>query len=65
MVHLTPPKDALVLAPAPHAMAKLQRLHAAAGQMAENAPEIIAHPEAARGLEQALIEAMVGCPTAA
>ena len=42
-------------------MAKLQRLHAAAGQLAEDAPEIIAHPEAAHGLEQALIEAMVGC----
>src|SRR5271165_2141304 len=43
------------------AMAKLQRLHAAAGQLAEDAPAVIAHPEAARGLEQALIEAMVGC----
>ena len=42
-------------------MARLQRLHAAAGQLAKDAPEIIAHPEAARGLEQALIEAMVGC----
>jgi transcriptional regulator GlxA family with amidase domain len=42
-------------------MVRLQRLHAAAGQLAEDAPEIIAHPEAARGLEQALIEAMVGC----
>jgi AraC-like DNA-binding protein len=29
--------------------------------LAEDAPEIIAHPEAARGLEQALIEALVGC----
>jgi AraC-like DNA-binding protein len=42
-------------------MARLQRLHAAAGQLAEAAPEIIAHPEAARGLEQALIEAMIAC----
>ena len=42
-------------------MAKLQRLHAAAGHLAEEAPEIIANPDAARGLEQALIEAMVGC----
>ena len=42
-------------------MARLQRLHAAAGRLAEDAPEIIAHPEAARGLEQALIEAMVDC----
>jgi transcriptional regulator GlxA family with amidase domain len=42
-------------------MARLQRLHAAAGDLAKRAPEIIANPEAARGLEQALTEAMVGC----
>jgi len=42
-------------------MAKLQRLHAAAGQLAEDAAGVIAHSEAARGLEQALIEAMVDC----
>jgi len=29
--------------------------------LAENAPEIIANPDAAYGLEQALIEAMVSC----
>jgi AraC-like DNA-binding protein len=58
---LTPPKQALTLTPAPQAMARLQRLHAAAGQLAEDAPEIIAHPEAARGLEQALIGALVDC----
>ena len=58
---LTPPYNAMLITPLPLAMAKLQRLHAAAGQLAEDAPEIIAHPEAARGLEQALIEALVGC----
>ena len=42
-------------------MARLQRLHAAAGVLAEEAPAVLAHPEAARGLEQALIEAMVSC----
>jgi AraC-like DNA-binding protein len=42
-------------------MAKLLRLHATAAQLAEDAPAVIAHPEAARGLEQALIEAMVDC----
>jgi AraC-like DNA-binding protein len=62
---LAPPRDTQILTPSPSAMAKLQRLHAAAGHLAENAPEVIAHPEAARGLEQALIEAMVGCLTAA
>jgi AraC-like DNA-binding protein len=58
---LTPPKDALTITPPTAALAKLQRLHAAAGSLAENAPAVIAHPEAAHGLEQALIEAMVGC----
>jgi AraC-like DNA-binding protein len=60
-IDLTPPKDALIVTPSPSAMAKLRRLHSAAGQIAEDAPEIIANPEAARGLEQALIEALVGC----
>src|SRR5271165_1729262 len=58
---LTPPRDALIINPSPSAMAKLQRLHAAAGLLAEDAPAVIAQPEAARGLEQALIGAMVAC----
>jgi AraC-like DNA-binding protein len=58
---LTPPRDAMLITPPPGAMTRLQRLHAAAGRLAEDAPEIIAHHEAARGLEQALIEAMIGC----
>ncbi len=58
---LMPPRDEQIVTPSAPAMAKLQRLHAAAGQLAETAPEIIANPEAARGLEQALIEAMVDC----
>ncbi len=35
---LTPPRDALIVNPSPSAMAKLQRLHAAAGRLAEEAP---------------------------
>jgi AraC-like DNA-binding protein len=58
---LTPPRNAMLITPLVSAMARLQRLHAAAGQLAEDAPEIIAHPEAARALEQALIEAWAGC----
>jgi AraC-like DNA-binding protein len=56
-----PPRDHLAVTPATHAIAKLLRLHAAAGHLAEEAPEIIANAHAAYGLEQALIEAMVGC----
>jgi AraC-like DNA-binding protein len=59
--NLTPPRDAMIISPLPAAMEKLRRLHAAAGHLAEEAPEIIANSDAARGLEQALIEAMVGC----
>jgi AraC-like DNA-binding protein len=58
---LTLPKDALSVTPPPAALAKLQRLHAAAGDLAEYAPAVVSHPEAAHGLEQALIGAMVGC----
>src|SRR6516164_7273736 len=58
---LTPPKNSLIFHPPPHTLAKLRRLHAAAGHLAENAPEIIANPDAAYGLEQALIGAMVNC----
>jgi len=58
---LTPPRDAMLVTPRPAAMARLQRLHAAAADLAEKAPEIIANPDAARGLEQVLIEAMVAC----
>ncbi len=58
---LTPPKDPFIFRPPSHALAKLRRLHAAAGHLAESAPEIIANSDASYGLEQALIEAMVSC----
>ena len=60
-IDLTPPRDLLVVTPPPAAMARFQRLHAAAGHLANNSPEIIANPDAARGLEQELVEALVGC----
>jgi AraC-like DNA-binding protein len=58
---LTSPSYPMLITPPPAAMATLQRLHAAAGSLAEEAPEIIANPDAARGLEQTMIEAMVAC----
>ncbi len=58
---LMAPKDALSVTPSPAAMTKVQRLHLVAGNLAEDAPAVIAHAEAARGLEQALIEAMADC----
>jgi AraC-like DNA-binding protein len=58
---LMPPRNTMLIAPPPANLARFRRLHAAAGDLAENAPEIIANPDAAHGLEQALIEALVDC----
>jgi hypothetical protein len=54
----SPPDPSLIAAPRT-AMARLLRLHRAAGYLTEEAPEI--SPIRMPGLEQALIEAMVGC----
>jgi len=58
---LTPPKRHSIFAPTPFAMMRLQRLHAAVGHLAIEAPQIIANPGAARGLEQTLTEALIDC----
>lgn len=58
---VTPRRDAVALAAPPLALQRLLRLHAAAGQLAETAPEIIENSDAARGLEQVLTEAMLAC----
>jgi AraC-like DNA-binding protein len=59
--NLTPSVDAQTSRPIPEAITNLRRLHEAAGHLAENAPVVLAHPEVARGLEQALIGAMIDC----
>jgi AraC-like DNA-binding protein len=58
---LTPRREALVVRPTPAAMERLQRLHAVTANLAKEGPEVIANPEAARGLEETLIQAMVAC----
>jgi len=58
---LSPPANALTFRPGPRALARLRELHAAACNFAAHAPQIIANPEAARGLEQTLIEAVIDC----
>lgn len=57
----TPPRGGLITQPRPDALAKLARLHTAVGRLAEEAPEIIANPATAHGLEQSLIEAALDC----
>ena len=47
--------------PPPTLFARLLSLHEAAGHLAKAAPDILAHPEVARALEQALVHAMVSC----
>lgn len=58
---LVPPPDASPATPSPTAMARLLRLHSEAESLARNAPAILSHPESARGLEQALIQALIAC----
>ena len=47
--------------PPPALFARLSNLHEAAGHLAKSAPDILAHPEVARALEQPLVHAMVLC----
>jgi len=56
-------RDGLTVTPAPTALADLQRIHAAAGALAESAPAVLANHETARSLEQELVLAMVACST--
>jgi AraC-like DNA-binding protein len=58
---LSLPRDGLTMTAPATSHARLLRLHAGAMHLAEHAPDIIRHPEAARGLEQAMIEAMLDC----
>jgi len=58
---MTLPRDAMTVTPRPAALKKLRQLYAATVRLAEHAPEVIAHPEAARGLEQALIGTIADC----
>src|SRR6516225_8578015 len=43
------------------ALSRLRKLHEAAGHLAKTAPDILAKPEVAQAMEQALVEAMVFC----
>jgi AraC-like DNA-binding protein len=49
-----------VLRPLRHRLSRLRRLHHATVDLAETAPKALSHPEAARGLQQHLIEAAFG-----
>jgi AraC-like DNA-binding protein len=61
---LTSPAALRVIRPPPHLGSRLRRLHQAIGHLADGAPDIIACPEAARAMEQALVQALVECISA-
>jgi len=60
---LTAPKVSELIRPPAPLMDRLLRLHAAAGDLAATVPDILAHPEVAKAIEQELIRVMVGCLT--
>ena len=49
------------LTPRAPLLSRLRKLHEAADHLANTAPDILANPEVARAMEQALVEAMVFC----
>jgi AraC-like DNA-binding protein len=58
---LVRPAFAGSIAPSAPALSRLRKLHEAACHLAKTAPDILAKPEVARAIEQALVEAMVFC----
>jgi AraC-like DNA-binding protein len=58
---LTAPSFTHRIRPPPAVFARLSNLHEAAGHLAKYAPDLLAHPEVARALEQGLMHAMVSC----
>jgi AraC-like DNA-binding protein len=60
-VKLVLPPAGRLLRPARSEAARLLRLHRKACRLAETRPDIIAHPEVARALEQELLHALIHC----
>jgi AraC-like DNA-binding protein len=58
---LVPASFARSLTPPTAALSRLRKLHEAADQLAKTAPDILAKPEVARAIEEALVEAMILC----
>jgi AraC-like DNA-binding protein len=58
---LTAPAVTRLIRPPPHLISRLRHLHSAIGQLAATAPDILAHPEVCRAMEQTLLHVMVQC----
>lgn len=57
------PSVTQVVRPAAHLMWRLRGLHAAGAHLAASAPDILAHPEVAKAIEQELVRVMIACLT--
>jgi AraC-like DNA-binding protein len=55
------PSNTHCIRPPPQLMSRLSSLHEAVGHLAKTAPDILAKPEVARAMEQALVHAMIAC----
>ncbi len=58
---VVPPNFAQIFRPSGATASRLLYLHASACGLVEKSPEVIAHPEVARALEQELIHALITC----
>src|SRR5262245_26733689 len=58
---LMSPATTQVIRPDPSLMARLTSLHEATMHLVKSAPDILAHPQVAKSLEQELVQAMVMC----
>jgi AraC-like DNA-binding protein len=58
---LAPPNVMRRLRPTTSSLSRLVKLHEATGHLAKTAPDILAKPDVARALEQALLEALILC----
>ena len=59
--HLVAPRVTRPIRPPPHLMSRLMKLHEAAGNLAATVPDLLAHHEVARAIEQELIHVTVRC----
>jgi hypothetical protein len=58
---VVPPNFGQIFRPSGATASRLVRLHASACGLVEKSPEVIAHPEVARALEQEMIHALITC----
>jgi AraC-like DNA-binding protein len=60
---VTAPSTSRAVRPSPDSMSRLLHLHRAATDLAESAPDVLAHPEVSKAIEQELVRSMLACVT--